>query len=101
MKPQPTLYALLGARPGDPTEDIHKLYLNLAYQLHPDRNGGADAGFSALTQAWAVLRDRDRRRQYDLQLKLAGNQCAQCRGTGYAWRGRACLACEGTGARNG
>ena len=92
-----TLYQLLGVRPGDETEVIHKRYLDLAYTLHPDRNDGVDNGFSALTEAWSVLRDKARRRQYDLQLALAGGQCAACKGTGYAWRGRACLPCEGTG----
>jgi curved DNA-binding protein CbpA len=96
-KREATLYSLFGLPPGSTAEELHEAYLKLAFTLHPDRNGGADAGFSALTAAWAVLKDKARRRQYDLQLKLAGGQCSQCEGTGYAWRGRACLPCEGTG----
>ncbi len=96
-QPQPSLYQLLGMPPGSSPEQLHDRYLTLAFQLHPDRNGGADAGFSALTAAWAVLKDAQRRRQYDLQLALDGRNCVICKGTGYAWRGRACVKCEGTG----
>ena len=96
-KREATLYSLFGLPPGSSPEQLHEAYLRLAWELHPDRNDGADAGFSALTAAWAVLRDRERRRQYDLQLQLAGGQCAVCKGTGYAWRGRVCLGCEGSG----
>jgi DnaJ-class molecular chaperone len=83
--------------PGSSPEQLHGRYLTLAFQLHPDRNDGVDSGFSALTAAWAVLKDAKRRKQYDLQLALAGDQCLVCQGTGYAWGSRLCAKCEGTG----
>lgn len=94
---QPTLYQLLGMPPGSSPEQLHDRYLTLAFQLHPDRNGGADAGFSALTAAWAVLKDAKQRRRYDLQLALDGRNCPVCKGTGYVWGSRLCAKCEGMG----
>lgn len=48
-------------------EDIKKNYKTLAKKYHPDRNSNNDDSmFKNLTEAYSVLSDNDKRRQYDL-----------------------------------
>ena len=61
-------YATLGLEPGATDEEIRKAYRRLAFQWHPDRNPGRpDAGdrFKEISEAYAVLIDGSKRRQYD------------------------------------
>ena len=65
------LYAVLGCSKGDDAPLITKRYRKLALRYHPDRNRGdgqAEAAekFRAVSDAYAVLSDPNRRRQYDL-----------------------------------
>jgi molecular chaperone DnaJ len=49
-------------------EEIKKAYRRLAMEHHPDRNPGdreAEARFKEATEAYEVLRDRERRQRYD------------------------------------
>ena len=103
-----TLYMVLGMPPAATTEQLHDAYLQRAYDLRHVVNTtetvtGKDAEeFCQLTAAWSVLRDSKSRRNYDDQLRLAGNQCAVCEGKGTKWTFAArkeniCAACAGTG----
>jgi molecular chaperone DnaJ len=62
------LYQLLGM-PRDAGEDeIKKAYRKIAFESHPDRNPGdkaAEQRFKDATEAYEVLRDPQRRAQYD------------------------------------
>jgi molecular chaperone DnaJ len=61
-------YTTLGiARTAD-DDEIKKAYRKLAMQFHPDRNGGskeAEEKFKAITEAYDVLRDPQKRAAYD------------------------------------
>ncbi|MBN1625189.1 MAG: DnaJ domain-containing protein, partial [Deltaproteobacteria bacterium] len=49
-------------------EEIKSAYRKLAMQYHPDRNPGdkeAEENFKEAAEAYAVLRDRDKRQIYD------------------------------------
>jgi molecular chaperone DnaJ len=61
-------YAVLGVPRTASDEDIKKAYRKLAMTNHPDRNGGsqeAEERFKAITEAYDVLRDPQKRAMYD------------------------------------
>jgi curved DNA-binding protein CbpA len=57
------------ARDASP-DDIQRSYRNLALRYHPDRNAAPEAAtrMSAINEAWKVLGDPQRRRDYDAAL---------------------------------
>src|SRR5919107_3683789 len=61
-------YSVLGVERGASDDDVKKAYRKLAMQYHPDRNGGskdAEERFKAITEAYDVLRDPQKRAAYD------------------------------------
>lgn len=66
-------YELLGIQPGVDAETVRRAYRRLARALHPDVNPEPDAAhrFALVSQAYAVLNDPIRRRQYDEQRRSA------------------------------
>ncbi|MGH9458363.1 MAG: DnaJ C-terminal domain-containing protein [Thermoanaerobaculia bacterium] len=63
-----TYYDILGVDKKASEEDIKKAYRKLARKYHPDVNPGdkeAEAKFKELSEAYAVLSDKEKREQYD------------------------------------
>jgi molecular chaperone DnaJ len=61
-------YSVLGVERTASDDDIKKAYRKLAMTNHPDRNGGskeAEERFKAITEAYDVLRDPQKRAAYD------------------------------------
>ncbi|KAB7498282.1 DnaJ-like protein subfamily B member 14 [Armadillidium nasatum] len=61
-------YEILGVTKEATDSDLKKSYRKLALQFHPDKNKapGADEAFKAVGNAFAVLSDPEKRKQYDL-----------------------------------
>jgi molecular chaperone DnaJ len=61
-------YEILGVGREAPLDEIKKAYRKLAMQFHPDQNPGnkaAEEQFKEAAEAYAILSDADKRRQYD------------------------------------
>ena len=62
-------YTILGVSRGAAPDEIKKAYRRLAVHWHPDRNPGsrlAEEKFKSIAEAYAVLGNPGRRRQYDI-----------------------------------
>lgn len=68
-------YKILGVAPDAETSDIKVAYRKLARKYHPDLNAdeGAEASFKEVAEAWEVLKDSERRAEYD-ELRLYGGR---------------------------
>lgn len=58
-------YETLGVSKGASKEEIKKAFHKLAHQHHPDKNGGNDAKFKEVNEAYQTLSDDTKRAQYD------------------------------------
>jgi curved DNA-binding protein len=62
-------YKLLGVDKSASVDDIKKAYRKLALKFHPDRNPSdkkrAEEKFKGISEAYAVLSDTEKRKQYD------------------------------------
>ena len=61
---QPDYYAILGVPKTASDDDIKSAFRRMAMRHHPDR-GGDQAQFQQINEAYSVLSDPDRRREYD------------------------------------
>lgn len=57
-------YQILGVQKNATQDDIKKAYRRLAHQHHPDK-GGNEAKFKEVSEAYRVLSDAEKRKQYD------------------------------------
>ncbi len=69
-------YAVLGVAKSASGDDIKKAYRKLARELHPDHNPGdkeAEERFKAASEAYDVLSDERKRKEYDEMRSLFGS----------------------------
>jgi curved DNA-binding protein len=66
-------YKILGVASDAETDEIKRAYRKLARKHHPDLNkeAGSEDKFKEIGEAWEVLKDPERRKQYD-QLRAGG-----------------------------
>ncbi|MEV8636081.1 molecular chaperone DnaJ [Streptosporangium sp. NPDC051023] len=83
-------YAVLGVPKTATAEEIKKAYRKLARQYHPDANQGStetEAKFKEVSEAYDVLSDTKRRKEYDEARTLFGSGLGGYAGAGGASRG--------------
>ena len=72
-------YRVLGVSRSADTSEIKKAYRKLARKFHPDVNPGnqeAEQKFKEIQEAYAVLSDADKRKQYDTYGTVDGDPAA-------------------------
>jgi len=58
-------YKILGVPPDASDDEIREAYYRLAHKYHPDK-GGDPEKFKEINEAYQVLSDREKRKQYDM-----------------------------------
>src|SRR5262245_10968327 len=79
-------YAILGVAETATDDEVKHAYRHLALRHHPDRNPGdrrAEERFKEVSEAYAVLMDPSRRREYD---RLRGTRASGGRPRDAGWR---------------
>lgn len=75
-------YEILGVPKTASQDEVKKAFRKQAHKLHPDKNGGDEAKFKELNEAYQVLSDPEKRKQYD-QFGHAGAQGGWGSGQGF------------------
>jgi len=58
-------YKILGVEKSATQDDIKRAFRKLAHQYHPDKQGGDEAKFKELNEAYQVLGNEEKRKQFD------------------------------------
>ena len=59
-------YSILGVNRNASPDDIKKSYRKMSLKHHPDRKGGDSEMFKKINEAYEILSDPQKKRQYDV-----------------------------------
>jgi molecular chaperone DnaJ len=65
-------FAILGISPDATVDEIRSAYRRLAKEFHPDRSAGDSEAFREIQEAYSVLGDIGRRREYERKTSKVG-----------------------------
>ena len=77
-------YKTLGVGKNANDDEIKKAFRRLAHQYHPDKQGGNEAKFKEINEAYQVLSDATKRQQYD-QFGRVFDGASAPGGAGFSW----------------
>ncbi len=63
--PGKDFYKILGVEKSASQDDVKRAFRKLAHEHHPDKKGGNEAKFKEINEAYQVLGDEQKRKQYD------------------------------------
>ena len=78
----PDYYNILGVARDATPDDLRKAYRKLAFKFHPDKckEAGAEEKFKQVNEAYAVLSDVEKRKEYDMFGSTGGGPFGASRG---------------------
>lgn len=79
-------YNILGVAKTASQDEIKKAFRKLAHEHHPDKKHGNEAKFKEINEAYQVLGNEEKRKQYD-QFGSAFNNAAGGQGAGFGGQG--------------
>jgi curved DNA-binding protein len=91
-----TYYEILGVDAKASTDEIKKAFKKLARKHHPD-TGGDETRFKEVSEAYEVLQDAQKRKEYDAMLKYGAFAAAGGAGGPFAWGGAGSYGAQGAG----
>src|SRR3989344_1974810 len=77
-------YNILGVDKSAGPEELKKAFRKKAHEFHPDKKGGDEAKFKEVNEAYQILGNEQKRKQYD-QFGDAAFQGQGFGGTGMSW----------------
>lgn len=78
-------YNILGISKNASKEEIKKAYHKLAHKYHPDKNRGDDKKFKEINEAYQILGDERKRREYDTYGRVFSNGASSQGGPFGGW----------------
>lgn len=80
---QKNYYELLGVNKGASKEEIKKAFYKLAAKYHPDKKGGDEAKFKEVNEAYQVLSNDQKRKEYDMYGQTFSGAGSRSGGNGF------------------
>jgi len=77
-------YKTLGLEKTATEADIKRAYRKLAHQYHPDKGNGDDKKFKEVSEAYQILSDPEKRKQYDQFGKISDDEGGSATGWNYS-----------------
>lgn len=78
-------YKILGVKRDASIDDIKKAFRSLAHKYHPDKKDGDNEKFKKINEAYQVLGDEEKRRQYDQFGHVFSSGTPGGAGNAWAW----------------
>lgn len=72
--PLDNFYEILNVNKNSEQQEIKKAFRSLSFKHHPDKNNGDDTHFKKITEAYNIVGDPSKRRQYDMEQNMPNGE---------------------------